>query len=145
MKIEIDSEAEYKILDIKRKACLSAKEMAQSLQITFFPYHSDKVSQNMILFRDKLRESFIKLGIAIIPYDEAFIHPPFKRTLKIWLLKIASPFVTLARMFTGSHHKIDRLNARVIMNVKMGRKINPVYQLWLWARVKLESYPWTIL
>lgn len=67
----ISQEAIEKILGIEAKVATTSEEMADKLNITFFPYEESRISNEVLIFVKKLREAFIELKVNVIPYDKA--------------------------------------------------------------------------
>lgn len=73
-----------KILGIDEKVHMTKDEMIEKFSITFSPY-SDKASQNIKEFEQKLKESFKRLKVDPIPYEDAWVDvSSLKRTRRFF-------------------------------------------------------------
>ncbi|MBU6390138.1 hypothetical protein KGQ31_01160 [Patescibacteria group bacterium] len=72
----LSQEALQKILGIEGKVSLTPEEMADQLNITFFP-HRHAISKNVAHFAEILADLFVELKVNVIPYDEALETVPY--------------------------------------------------------------------
>lgn len=70
-----------KILGIDIDVDLEPKDMARRMRVTFFPGRNN-VSENILYFEKKLRETFRNYNITIISYDDAWDTVPLIKRLK---------------------------------------------------------------
>jgi len=79
----ISQQALQKILGIEDKVHLSVNEMADKLNVTFHPFISN-ASETVLVFTEKLKESFLRLNVNILPYESAWeVVPISKRISRI--------------------------------------------------------------
>lgn len=78
----LSQEAIQKILGIEEKVSLTPEEMADKLNITFYPYVSPKTSKEVRDFSEKLKAVFLRLKVNIVPYENALITLPWHKILK---------------------------------------------------------------
>lgn len=123
--MHINNEAILKILGIKEKVALEPEEMASNLTIAFFPREKKEISEEIKNFGVKLKKALIKIGVAVIPYEDALIKIPFKKLLKLYLLIFLSVFVSVFRKIKGASNTIDRLNFNVASKIKRTKRIRP--------------------
>ena len=76
-----DQETLQAILGINEKVYTKPLEMADKMNITFFPNYSDNLSANIINFKKKHKKVFEELNVNIVPYDEALTTIPLT---KVW-------------------------------------------------------------
>ena len=67
------------LLKLSPSVPLKAKQMANSLSVTFYPPHES--SPRLERFVSRLTRSFLELGVNVVPFDEAFL-PPRKEKLR---------------------------------------------------------------
>lgn len=77
----IDQETIQKILGIKEKVYTKPVEMADKMNITFFPYKREEISDEIFNFSEKLNETFKELRVNVVDYDKALTTIPL---LKVW-------------------------------------------------------------
>ncbi len=77
----LSNEAIQKILGIEDKVFLTTLEMADIMNVTFYPI-SENASKNIINFSNKLNEVFKELKVNIVPYNEALEHTSLKRRIR---------------------------------------------------------------
>lgn len=70
-----------KILGIDGEVQMTPLEMADRMNITFFPLISDNTSQEIKDFADLLKKTFGDLRVNIVPYEEAVEKLPYKKVL----------------------------------------------------------------
>jgi hypothetical protein len=80
----LSQEAIQKILAIDEEVDILPEDMADKLNITFYPYKSRELSKNILDFKKSLQETFLKYDVNIVPYEEAL--------MKISLIKILKRF-----------------------------------------------------
>lgn len=77
----LDQDTIQKILGIEETIFTEPEQMADKLNITFYPYDATKISDNIRNFRNKLEESFKRLKVNIVPYEESFQVIPWKKVI----------------------------------------------------------------
>jgi len=105
----ISLETQQKLLDIKEKVQISQNEMADKLNITFFPYDEKAVGENILNFKRKLEESFLRLNVNVIPYKDSLhrirLSKVLMRVIKIllnnFLFVVESIYKTPERIFVN--------------------------------------------
>jgi len=112
------------ILGIKEKVKVSDEEMADSLNITFFPYSDTKtVNARTLEFAEKLKGAFTELKINVVPYEEALEIVPLQktivRTLKIFVNNILFLF---ERFYIKNNPRIF-INFSVIKNLAKRHRV----------------------
>lgn len=78
----LSQEAIQKILGIGEKVYVTPEEMADKLNVTFFPYDKTSVSEEVLLFLEQLKMTFQELKVNIVPYNEALVKIPVQKILK---------------------------------------------------------------
>lgn len=125
-----DQETLQAILGINEKVYTKPLEMADKMNITFFPYYSDNLSANIINFKKKLEKVFAELNVNIVPYEEALTTIPltkvWKNVIKIVLNNILFKFRNIFGL-PQSNHYFD-LNAikYLFKNTKIKKGISVV-------------------
>ena len=77
----ISQQAIQKVLGIKDEVYLSAEAMSRKLNVTFYPFTTNP-SQAVKGFSRKLEESLIRLGVNIIPFENASMSVPVSKRIK---------------------------------------------------------------
>lgn len=70
------------ILGIKGKVDTTAEEMADKLNVTFFPYTESTLTENVVSFSNQLKETFLELKVNVVPFDEAFETISYYRIIR---------------------------------------------------------------
>ncbi|NTV44190.1 MAG: hypothetical protein HGA67_00635 [Candidatus Yonathbacteria bacterium] len=70
------------ILGIEEQVQLTPEEMADKLNITFYPYEENAVSQNVQTFADLLKKTLYELKANIVPYEESLERVSVYRRLR---------------------------------------------------------------
>lgn len=83
----LSQEAIQKILGIEEEVYITSDEMADKLNVTFFPYDKSAASPSVLQFLKQLEKTFLDLKVNIVPYDEALVQIPTRKILKrVYLL-----------------------------------------------------------
>lgn len=78
----ISKEAIQEILGIKEAVHLTPEEMADKLNITFYPFDEREVSKNVLQFRKQIESAFRRLKVNIVPYERALETVPMRKVLR---------------------------------------------------------------
>lgn len=78
----LNQETIQTILGIKEKVYVTPLEMADKMNVTFFPYVSKGTSENVVNFSNKLKETFRDLNVNIVPYNESLVKIPISKSIK---------------------------------------------------------------
>ncbi len=104
----LTQETLQKILGITEKVYLAPEEMADKMNITFFPYNPDDVSSEVLLFSRKLEKTFQDLHVNIVPYEDSLTLIPLykvaKNTFKIFFANIIYISRGIFRMSKKGHY-----------------------------------------
>ncbi len=120
----LSQEALQKILGITEKVFITPKEMADKLNITFFPYISPNTSQHLIDFAEKLKKTLFDLKVNIIPYDLALNHVPLqKRVKKLLLILLNNLNYCLQKCLFKESLTVTYINNAVTKNLLKERRI----------------------
>ena len=71
-----------KILAIDEDVVLTPLEMADRMNVTFFPYINDDTSDKIKVFSEKLKKVFDELKVNIVPFNLSLGKIPLSKTLK---------------------------------------------------------------
>lgn len=83
----LSQEALQKILGIQENISITLDEMADNLNVTFFPYDQSAISPNVLRFLQQLEKTLLELKVNIVPYNEALVQIPTRKILKrVYLL-----------------------------------------------------------
>jgi len=111
------------ILGIKEKIYVTPGEMADQLNIVFFPYDKDSVSQEILYFQDKLYTTLEKLKVNIVPYEEAFEYVLLRKRFRLLFLLITNHILTSLKKMFGLSPDPSYVNLDVISNILKEKKI----------------------
>lgn len=88
----LSKETYKKILGLDGEIWLDTKEMADKMNVTFFPIEGKNISQNVLHFRDRLKKTLIDLNVNIVPYEKSLtkisLFKAFKSLFKVILNNI---------------------------------------------------------
>ncbi len=110
----INQETEEVILGIKEKVYTVPEEMANNMNITFFPYDEGKISSEILNFNTKLKKTFEELNVNIVPYKEALTTIPILKVWKAVLKMLLNNIVYLFRSLLGLPQKSHYFNVTAI-------------------------------
>ena len=119
----ISQEALQKILGIEEKIHMTAEEMADKLNITFFPYHEDKVSEDVRLFGKKLHDVLKKFNANIVPFDQALEIVPVRYMIKRGGRILMHNILALCDRIMRSRDARHFIHARTFGNLLKRRRI----------------------
>ena len=94
----LTQQATQKILGINEKVHMTKEEMIEKFSVTFSP-HSHNASENIKEFEQKLKESFKRLNVNLVPYEEAWTNVSFLKRLRRFLKYIINNFIWSLRKF----------------------------------------------
>ncbi|PIZ81141.1 MAG: hypothetical protein COY02_03080 [Parcubacteria group bacterium CG_4_10_14_0_2_um_filter_41_6] len=86
--MKLGIEAIKTILDIQGDVCMSEKDMAKKLKVTFFSKIEEDTSENVRAFSKKLKKTLAELGVEIIPYEQTLEPIRLKRRIKMILMML---------------------------------------------------------
>ncbi|MDO8618697.1 MAG: hypothetical protein Q7R49_01995 [Candidatus Daviesbacteria bacterium] len=122
----LSQEAVEKILGIKEKTTLTPKEMADKLNITFYPISEPhRVSPQIKEFNNKLRAIFQKLDINVVPYTEALETVPLKRRLKRGSAVFFNNILYGLETLYGKKEKRHFINFQTLKGILKRQRIKP--------------------
>ncbi|HRH26815.1 MAG TPA: hypothetical protein PLZ99_01500 [Parcubacteria group bacterium] len=110
----LNQETIQTILGIKEKVYVTPLEMADKMNITFFPYVSKGTSDNVVNFSNKLKETFRELNVNIVPYNESLVKIPISKSVKSVLKILFNNLVYIFRRFlklpeNGHYFNLDSI------------------------------------
>src|SRR3989344_2678518 len=119
----INQEAIKTILDIEEKVHTTPSEMADKLNITFFPYDKNKIKPELLVFARKIEQALLKYKANIVPFEETLESNYlflFRNILKGFLSYFFYHIIAFIK-----NEKIDPLipNPKALFSIKIGKKI----------------------
>ncbi|MDX9913989.1 MAG: hypothetical protein RBS77_05420 [Candidatus Moranbacteria bacterium] len=112
------------VLGLKENIPLTTIDMAKNLRITFFPYKSNEISNNIENFAEILRKSLINSGVNILPFDECLMRPTIKESIKRLFLFIKIIFrIRQLVMSDGREMSPYHFSVKYFLDFVFGRKI----------------------
>lgn len=113
----LSQDAIQKILGIEEVVPLSAEEMADKMNITFFPYDHSSISSNVLRFVKKLNETLVELDVNVVPYKESLTKLPlYKSLIKSFFIVIHNVVVFLKKLIRY-HKDTPYIDWAVIPNI----------------------------
>lgn len=109
----IDQETIQAILGIKEKVYTTPNEMADKMNITFFPY-TKNVSENIFNFKGKLEEIFKELNVNIVPYNESITKIPLIKVLRVLFKMVLNNILFVFRKIFNLPQKNHYFNINAI-------------------------------
>lgn len=102
------------ILGIKEVVYTTPLEMADHMNITFFPYVGSGLSKDITDFNEKLKATFKELNVNIVPYEESLTKVPLLKSLKSVLKVLLNNIIYTGRSILGFSQKSHYFNLGVI-------------------------------
>jgi len=113
-----------KILGISEKVKVSDEEMADSLNITFFPYSdTSSVQPHTLQFAKKLEHVFTELEVNIVPYEDALEIIPIKKIISRTLKVMVNNLLFLLEKIHKKNTSRIYINSKVIRNLAKRKRI----------------------
>ncbi len=109
-----NQEVIQKILGIKEKVSITPIQMADEMNITFFPYDEKKISPEILYFFKKLNEIFSKLNVNVVPYDLALTKVPFLKVGKAVFKMLLNNLIYLFRKLFSLPQKGHYFNVTAV-------------------------------
>ena len=110
----IDQETIQVILGIKEKVYTKPREMAEQMNITFFPHNKEHVSREIQYFSEKLKKTFEELNVNIVKYEKALVKIPLLKVWKAVLKMLLNNILYLIRNIFGLPQKSHYFNLATI-------------------------------
>lgn len=110
----LTQEAIQAVLGIREKVYLEPREMADKMNITFFPHRHEDTSEEIIKFAEKLETTFRELHVNIVPYSDALIRVSFFKSLKTTIKVLLSNVVYFLRKIFGRPQKNHYFSLRAV-------------------------------
>jgi hypothetical protein len=115
----------YALLGFERPQPLHAEDMAQGLSVTFYPTDHQEFSERVGQFRDRLEETFARLGVTIVPYEDAMHTIPLRKRLKRAGKILASDALYAIKKVTKRKQEYPYMGRKVLSNALKPHKIRP--------------------
>lgn len=126
----IDQESIQAILGIKEKVFTHPDEMADHMNITFFPFVAESVSSEIKYFATKLRKTFEELNVNIVPYEESLttisLFKVWKAVIKMLLNNALYLFRQTFHLSQKSHYFDIGVISYLFKRVKIKKGISIV-------------------
>ncbi|MEK9147324.1 MAG: hypothetical protein AAB593_00175 [Patescibacteria group bacterium] len=119
----LSQEAIQKILGIETKIHINPEEMAEELEITFYPYTTKDVNLNVLNFKNKLEVTLKKFKANIISFDEAFENVSFKKRAKLVSLLLMHYLSLSFKKLLGIDSGKNYIGISVFFNIIKRKKI----------------------
>jgi len=96
----ISQEAIQTILGIKEKVHIEPSEMADKLNITFYPFDPEKASAEVQVFQKKIEDTFTELKVNIVPYEKSLERVSISwRIIRINKIFLNNFLYSIAKLF----------------------------------------------
>jgi hypothetical protein len=119
----IDQETLQIILGIKERVHITKEDMADNLNITFFPYVDKNISENIVKFSQRLKETFQELNVNIVPYEKSLIKIPLYKVYKNVIKILINNVLYSIRFILGLSQKTHYFNLDAIKYLFQRTKI----------------------
>lgn len=123
----LDQDSIQAILGIKEKVYLTPDEMADHMNVTFFPYEKN-ASPEVLYFKDKLHKTFKELKVNIVPYKEALTKISYSKVLKNVVKMLLNNILYGIRFVLGLSQKNHYFSFNAILylfnNIKVKKGIS---------------------
>ncbi len=113
----LSQDAIQEILGIKEKTCLSPREMATMMKVSFFPYDTANISPEIQVFAEKLTKTFHELGVSVVPYADTLEKVPFRKIAKRFFNIIANNFLFAVYELFRKEHPYYFINFSALRNL----------------------------
>ncbi|MEN9614450.1 MAG: hypothetical protein RLZZ347_757 [Candidatus Parcubacteria bacterium] len=110
----ISQEAIQKILGIDEMVYLTPEEMADKLNITFFPRIGKNISKDAIDFSERLKKVFGELKVNIVPYEDSLEKVSWLNSLKRTVFLIQNNWNYVINKVSGRPSEIPRISVRTL-------------------------------
>lgn len=101
----LNQETIQAILGIKKKVYIKQEEMADKMNITFFPCEEKKISSEILYFAKKLKNTFDELKVNIVPYENSLMKLSVFKTWKFVISILINNLFYIARIIFGLPQK----------------------------------------
>ena len=120
----LSQEAIQKVLGLQEKHIpLEPEEMARDLVVTFYPEEGQIISPRVKAFGERLKEAFFRLGVKVVPYEEALIEIPRLQLLrKYFRVAISSAVVSMKKIFNVPEDRYH-MTLKIFSKIRKDRKI----------------------
>lgn len=118
----ISSKTARIILGIEEDVQLEPEEMADKLNITFYPYIGD-VSKNILDFSEELKSALYELGANIVPFKESLERVSISRRLKRIYKILGSNILYILKKVSKKKHTIPYMGISVLKNALKRNRI----------------------
>lgn len=138
----LSQEAISKILGIEEIVPLSAEEMADKMNITFYPYDKRKVSANVLSFVNKLEKVFTELRVNVVPYEKSLKEIPLHKSIIKSFLVILKNISIFYKNIIDSERNLPYIDLAVIPNLILKRnRVKPGISILAIGENETKSLP----
>ncbi len=104
----LSQEALEKILSIKETVSITAEEMADKMNVTFYPHVGKHIDEEVFSFVEQLKKAFSDLKVNVVPYEEALekvsIPRIFRRLFRILVNNFICFFNGVFKLDNSRHY-----------------------------------------
>jgi hypothetical protein len=104
----LSQEALEKILGIEEKISITAEEMADKMNVTFYPHVGKNIDQEVFSFVEQLKKAFNELKVNVVPYEKALekvsIPRIFRRLSRILVNNFLYVFNYIFKIEANRHY-----------------------------------------
>jgi hypothetical protein len=109
------------ILKIPRDTLVDPVDMAKDLKVTFYPIETE--NKTTVDFSIRLKESLLRLGVEIIPFEKSLITIPFKRIISRFFKICVNNFLFLFSSFFTTEQIHIYVPFEVVKNLSIRRRV----------------------
>ena len=106
----LNQETIQAILGIKNKVYIKAEEMADKMNIAFFPCEEKNISPEILYFAKKLKKTFEEMKVNIVPYEDSLTKVSIFKTWKFVLKILVNNLFYLSSIIFGLSQKRHYFN-----------------------------------
>ncbi|MBI2610044.1 hypothetical protein HYW53_02605 [Candidatus Giovannonibacteria bacterium] len=102
---------------------LDPDEMAKKLSVTFYPIEGHIVSERVLDFSEKLRQTLSDLGVNIIPYEKALVSVTKSLMFRRYFYAFLNNIKILISGIFGVQTTENYITLKVLSKIKKGKKV----------------------
>lgn len=121
----LSQEAIQKILGIEERVYLTPEEMADKLNVTFYPHTSSAVSNEVYDFARRLKKVFMELKVNVVPYEMALTTLSLRYVIKRTFLILLNNTVAYLQRLLKLKAAKERIPLEILSYLKRRKKIKP--------------------
>lgn len=126
----LSQEAIKKILGIDSQVSFSIQDMSKEMKVTFFPKIGTNVDASVVLFSDRLKNSFKNLGIEILPYENSLepvsIQKRLNRVFRVFANNFRYIFTKIFKIKGEFYYINIKSLSRILKNSRLKKGVSVI-------------------